>query len=101
MEKFKCKQCLLILNQDDLTNGNCPECNMLADIICENDHICNCALDITGGTQKCTICGEFTCPCGSHNAFVISRVTGYVAELGGWGEGKKAEFNDRQRYDVT
>jgi hypothetical protein len=99
--RFACHDCLVLLNESDLIEGKCPNCNNTPKEICKEEHQCNCTEEITGGTQTCPVCGEFTCPCGSHSAFVISRVTGYLADVGGWGKGKRAEFNDRTRYDVT
>jgi hypothetical protein len=91
--------CKLILKDEDLEEGKCPECKAIPKPMCENDHICTCALDIQGGTQLCDICKEFTCKCGSHDTFVISRVTGYLANVDSWGQGKRAEFLDRTRYN--
>lgn len=93
--------CKLILKETDLEEGKCPECNTIPKPMCEQDHECTCQVDIQGGTQVCPECREFTCKCGCHDAFVISRVTGYLAEVGGWGAGKRAEFADRTHYDVA
>ena len=99
--RFACNECLVLLNKSDLIEDKCPDCNKTPKEICKEDKECNCALEITGGTQNCPVCGEFTCPCGSHSAFVISRVTGYLANVNSWGSGKRAEFVDRARYDIT
>jgi anaerobic ribonucleoside-triphosphate reductase len=42
------------------------------------------------------------CPkCESHDVAQISRVTGYIQEVGGWNVGKQQELKDRKRYDVA
>jgi hypothetical protein len=99
--KFKCVDCLLILNQNDLNGDKCPECGKEAKKMCPNDHVCRCAEDITSGTQVCKICGEFTCPCKSHDCSPQSRITGYIGALSAWNSGKRSEFIDRTRYDIS
>jgi hypothetical protein len=99
--RYKCMGCKLIISEEDLEDGVCPVCKAKPKPMCENDHICTCGIEIKGGTHVCSICNEFTCECGCHDCFVISRVTGYLAELGGWGAGKRAEFADRTHYDVA
>lgn len=79
----------------------CPICNDQLEATCEQDHECTCAEEITSGTNVCPACNQFTCPCGAHDAFVVSRITGYLGELSGWNNGKRAEFNDRTHYDVA
>jgi|WetSurMetagenome_2_1015567.scaffolds.fasta_scaffold00223_18 anaerobic ribonucleoside-triphosphate reductase len=102
---FKCFVCHIILLDEDVVKQDgldiCPVCATQLIKMCDEDHLCQCTEELTGGTQKCPVCGEFTCPCGSHDAFVISRVTGYLGELSGWNNGKRAEFADRTRYDVA
>ena len=78
----------------------CPECFQTLTETCSLDHICKCSDDITGGMQECVACGKPTCKCGCHDVMVISRITGYLAELDGWNPGKKQEFKDRVRYDI-
>jgi hypothetical protein len=99
--KFKCMHCLLILENEDLIGGACPKCGEKPKDACHKDHSCTCTHEIqsTGGL-RCPECNAHICECGSHDVVVISRVTGYLAEVGGWGAGKQAEFNDRTRYDV-
>jgi hypothetical protein len=98
---FLCNGCnALGIPDEDLIDGNCPICGAKVKEMCELDHLCTCAVDITGGTHTCPKCGEFVCPCGSHSVFVISRVTGYLANVSSWGNGKRAEFADRQRYAI-
>jgi len=68
------------------------------------NHACK---SIVGGYKECPICHKFMCPiCHSHSIAVVSRVTGYVSTVqdkygSGWGNGKLAEFKDRQRYNLT
>jgi anaerobic ribonucleoside-triphosphate reductase len=55
----------------------------------------------TGGTEKCTICGNYMCPeCNSHAVDIMSRVTGYLQVVSGWNVAKKQEFEDRKRHKV-
>lgn len=102
---FKCLDCLIILKDEDTVLKDdkfiCPECGNILIKMCSKDKVCDCVNEIHSGTHKCPECDAFTCECGSHDVIVISRVTGYLAEVGGWGAGKKAEFADRTRYDVA
>lgn len=102
--KFKCQICKMILEKSDLIHGAhrlvCPKCGHPPDEMCRLDHVCECNHEIQSGRRTCPECHAFICECGSHDVAVISRVTGYLAELGGWGAGKRAEFNDRTRYDI-
>ena len=42
------------------------------------------------------------CPeCGSHDVSQVSRVTGYLADVAGWNQGKQQELKDRARYNVA
>ena len=104
MTKYKCSKCLLIIQEDDLVDGCCPVCNtndMLKEM-CPNDRICSCAEEITTLETTCPVCGVRTCPCGSHAVIILSRITGYISEVeGGWNAGKKQEFKDRKRYDIS
>jgi hypothetical protein len=57
--------------------------------------------DTIAGIQNCKVCGQPTCKiCGNHNVTQISRVTGYIQAVSGWGESKKQELKDRQRYNI-
>ena len=72
----------------------CP----VAQWILFNDAKCN--KQMVANTTVCPVCGNPMCPdCMNHNVEIISRVTGYLSTVSGWNEAKKAEFNDRQRYD--
>lgn len=102
MKKYTCNFCGTFFNETDIDNGDiCPVCNHTLKQMCDEDKVCTCIVEITGGVNVCPTCGEFTCPCGSHSVAVVSRVTGYLAEVDGWGAGKRAEFMDRTRYNET
>lgn len=68
--------------------------------MCEMDH-CSCTHELMQGIAYCPKCGEAVCPeCGCHDVTQISRVTGYLQDVGGWNEAKRQELKDRKRYDV-
>ena len=51
--------------------------------------------------KYCQLCGKAMCPvCGRHSVHQLSRVTGYVGEVGGWNNGKQQELKDRKRYAI-
>ena len=53
------------------------------------------------GIKNCPVCGKPMCPhCGNHSVSQLSRVTGYIGEVGGWNDAKKQELLDRQRYNI-
>lgn len=101
--RFKChSECKLILDEEDLDDGKCPQCGGDVLPMCENDCICHCALDMHERVEYCPKCGEPVCPeCGSHDVTQISRVTGYYQEVSGWNYGKQQELKDRKRHDVA
>ncbi len=102
MERYKCHVCKLILNAEDLEEKMCPQCGHEPDIMCEDDCICHCAYDTKAGMEYCDKCGEPKCPtCGSHDVVQLSRVTGYLQEVGGYNLGKQQEVKDRKRYTVA
>lgn len=101
MMKYKCYKCLIIIDEDDLVNGNCPECNgrVMLKKMCELDH-CHCPHDVVETIAYCPKCGEAMCPeCGCHDVAQISRVTGYLQEISGYNAGKQQEVKDRVRHD--
>jgi hypothetical protein len=102
---YKCHTCFLLFEDSDVTVRDkkvvCPKCFNELEPTCDLDHECDCADEISSGTKVCPQCNHFTCPCGCHDVFVMSRITGYLGELSGWNNGKRAEFNDRTRYDVA
>jgi len=53
------------------------------------------------GIKDCSVCHKPMCPCcGNHAVSQLSRVTGYVGDIGGWNSGKAQELKDRQRYNI-
>jgi len=61
-----------------------------------------CSKELVSNTAKCPLCGNPTCPdCMNHKVDQISRVTGYLSTVSGWGAAKKQEFADRHKYDVS
>lgn len=99
-ERFKCNLCYLILNKEDLVEGNCPQCNKEVKKMCPEDHICTCLEDVQDGVWICDTCGSFRCKCGSHNVATHSRITGYLSEIKGWNAGKRQELLDRVKYNL-
>jgi anaerobic ribonucleoside-triphosphate reductase len=69
--------------------------------MCDLDHICFCPEEVTSGVFYCKKCGQPICPCGSHDVVQISRVTGYLSDVEGWNNAKKAELKDRNRYNIA
>ena len=94
MTRFKCPICYTIVPEVP-----CPVCGYVYPAqMCELDHVCTCTDDISEGLKYCEKCGEPICPCGSHDVSQVSRVTGYLADVGGMNNGKQQEIKDRQRY---
>jgi hypothetical protein len=61
---------------------------------------CICHDDVHSGISYCPKCGAPVCPqCGSADVVAISRVTGYLSDISGWGAGKRQELKDRHRYN--
>lgn len=78
MDRFKCHTCYTIFSEEDRVDGNCPICGeKFIQKMCPQDHLCSCSSDHTTNLTICPVCGEFTCPCGCHDALAISRVTGF------------------------
>lgn len=102
-KRYKCYDCFKILHNDELIDGKCPICNskqMLVEM-CPIDHN-GCGHEITGTIVYCPICKEPVCPtCGDHNVTIISRVTGYLSNVEGWNNAKRAELRDRVRSDLN
>jgi anaerobic ribonucleoside-triphosphate reductase len=104
MTRYKCYRCSIVLDRDDLENGLCcPECHTNEQLreMCPEDH-CNCGHDVSETISYCRVCGEAVCPvCGCHDVVQISRVTGYLQEVGGWNMGKAQELKDRTRVYIA
>lgn len=91
----------MIIREDALDkDGLCPICQTKPDKMCELDRVCMCPGTIHSGIFYCSLCGKPICPCGSHSVAQISRVTGYLAEVGGWAAHKQQELKDRKRYNI-
>lgn len=100
--KYKCLDCFLgYIDEENLVNGCCPECN--SDNLakhCEKDVPCHCAKTIHETVTFCDECGEPVCPgCGCHDVEQISRVTGYLQTVKSWNSAKQQELKDRTRYE--
>jgi hypothetical protein len=95
--RWKCPVCLLVVAENP-----CPKCGCVdMTAMCVLDH-CYCEHGIVESIETCPVCDEAICPkCGSHDVVQISRVTGYLQEVGGWNAGKRQELKDRVRYDVA
>lgn len=100
--KYKCHTCKLILTEEQLVNGNCPQChsNYALKEMCPKDNL-TCTHEIVNKLAYCPECGEPMCPiCGCHDVSQISRITGYMADVSGYNEAKRQELRDRTRYTV-
>lgn len=95
--KFKCRTCFTIVDEQP-----CPVCGeIVLEPMCELDTI-HCCHAVVAGIKHCPKCGQPICPvegCFSHDVSQISRVTGYMADVSGWSNGKRQELRDRHRYD--
>lgn len=57
--------------------------------------------EIIAGADICPVCNRSLCPqCMNHNVIALSRVTGYMSDIGGWNHAKRQELLDRQRYVI-
>lgn len=94
---YKCHTCYHIVAETP-----CPNCGEKSvTIMCPLDH-CQCGHDIMATLAHCPLCGEPICPeCGCHDVSQVSRVTGYLADVGGFNSGKRQELKDRTRYNVA
>jgi len=103
-DRYKCFNCFLIFEETEMEDELCPGCQTshLLKKLCKNDPgVCKCALDTHPNVILCPICNDPICPeCGSHDVVGVSRVTGYLSDVSGWRNSKKAEFKDRQRYNM-
>ena len=100
--KYKCYVCKIIVDEQDLVDSACPVCMTTAGLqkMCARDH-CYCPHEVIETVAYCPECGQPICPeCGTHDVVVISRVTGYLQEVGGWNSGKQQELKDRARYTI-
>ena len=97
-KRWKCPICHCF----GFTKPECPECGSLdVLLVCPLDH-CHCSHTITEVLEYCPICEDPVCPvCGTHDVFQLSRVTGYIQDVGGWGNGKRQELKDRVRSNAV
>jgi anaerobic ribonucleoside-triphosphate reductase len=97
MTRYKChNDCKIIFEND---TGICPICetNTAVREMCPRDH-CHCSHEVVETITYCPDCKEPMCPtCECHDVVQISRVTGYLQEVGGWNKGKAQELKDRTR----
>ena len=104
-DRYKCPTCLLILYDDQVDHeaGARPVCRICKTPVvemCPLDHN-HCSHPIVVGIEYCPICDKAICPtCGSHDVTQVSRVTGYLSDVGGWNSSKSQELRDRCRYDI-
>ena len=95
---YKCPVCHLMNFETNI----CPDCGNDAVLeMCDGDHKCTCKQDIHSSIAYCNECGHPVCPeCGSHDVNQISRVTGYLSDVGGWNKAKAQELKDRTRVNI-
>lgn len=95
-KRWKCMKCFHIVDASP-----CPLCGDTHVVeMCPLDH-CNCHHEIITKIEYCPICGNAICPeCGCHDVVQVSRVTGYLADVAGFNNGKKAELKDRKRTAI-
>ena len=96
--KWKCHTCYTILKNSELIDKKCPVCGEvhLAQM-CPLDHN-GCPHTIVETIEFCPVCNQVLCPaCGDHSVVAVSRVTGYLADVSGFGNSKKQELKDRVR----
>ena len=102
----QCFDCRCVHNKEI-----CPECKSNKNIkLCERqiEHIFKKVRNeipihdtIVSGVKLCDICKKPVCPiCDAHDVVGLSRITGYISSISGWGEGKLAELKDRKRYNL-
>lgn len=104
--KYKCYNCFKIFRHEDLVDGKCPICGSSGELqrgdlkqLCPLEHN-GCSHTVTEKLEYCPVCNQPICPaCGDHNVVQISRVTGYLADVSGFNNGKRAELIDRHRYN--
>lgn len=97
--RYRCVECLILFDKADMVDGKCPRCLSDKSIktTCSMDKSCNCPDNTSYLETYCPVCGARTCPCGSHDITIVSRVTGYLSDVSGWNAAKQQEFKDRVR----
>ena len=105
-QKYSCYTCHCHFELDSANKKpKCPECGeVYIEKRCAADSIggCHCALTVQAGIRYCDVCGKPVCvTCGDHDVMVLSRVTGYYANIESWNNSKRQELMDRHRYNIT
>ena len=102
-KRYKCHTCFAILNSADVVGGKCGSCGDSAGLVecCVLDTE-GCGHTIESTIAYCPICGEAVCPSDgkNHDVVIISRVTGYLANVKNFNNGKKQELKDRVRSNL-
>ena len=102
--RYKCFTCSTIFGYELFKEADdrCPNCNDTHSIImCPIDHNKCTHTTPMASIANCPICGDAMCPeCGTHDVMQISRVTGYLQDVGGWNNAKRQELKDRSRTTI-
>jgi len=99
MIRYKCPICMTA----GFVEHKCPECgeDKVLIIMCPVDH-CDCHHLITEKLAYCPICDQPMCHiCGSHDVAQMTRITGYINDVGGFNNGKAQEVKDRVRVNAV
>lgn len=101
LKQFKCSDCSVIFTESQSPSGTCPVCHISTHVkvMCPVDTP-TCSHQITSGVEWCPACNSPVCPtCGCHEVSQISRVTGYLSNVGSWCAAKQQELKDRVRHN--
>lgn len=94
-----CRQYIDDVRDGKLFEVSSPDECPLAIWVAHND--AKCHREMVPNTMACPLCGNPVCPdCMNHCVEQLSRVTGYLSTVSSWGEAKKQEFKDRNRYEL-
>lgn len=105
-QRYSCHTCHTHFELDKAEKEpKCPKCgetHIEKRCIADPTGGCHCALHVNTGVKYCGVCGRPVCPtCGDHDVAQVSRVTGYLSDVAGWNNAKKAELKDRARTPVV
>ena len=104
VQRYKCMVCKIVLVEDDLIEGKCPMCKITPEKMCSLDKT-TCSHpgeEISGIITYCEECGKPCCPiCNCHDIVILSRITGYYGDVGGFNAAKAQELKDRTHYVVA
>ena len=102
--RYKCMVCKVVLYEEHLVDGKCHVCGIKPEKMCPRDRA-KCshpAEDIFGVLDYCPTCHKPICPiCGCHDVMILSRITGYIQDVGGFNAAKAQELKDRTHYTVA